>query len=154
MQDPTNAATFACEALDCIYRTLNLESARLARQTRLHDLLRQSFQLLSSQHISKQLAMLRAKRDPIGLVGTAWLELRTHLRPGELLDYNDLAESQIDRALDLLDEIPAGQRKPLDLRLAYELIVHKSPTDFPRQLELMEEFATSLGNSTSSHVSS
>lgn len=139
-QNPGSAAAIACDALDCIWRALNLESAP-ARQTRLHDLLRQTFQLLSSQYVTKQLAVLRAKRDPIGLVGTAWLELRAHLAPGEPLDYGDLDERQIDRALELLDEIPAGQRKPLDLRLAYELRVHKSPNDFSRQLELIEEIS-------------
>jgi hypothetical protein len=117
-----------------------LESAP-ARQKNLHDLLRQTFQLLSSRYVTTQLAVLRAKRDPIGLVGTAWLELRANLRPGEPLNYGDVDERQIDRALDLLDEIPAGQRKPLDLRLAYELRVQKSPNDFPKQLELIEEIA-------------
>ncbi|MDZ4819687.1 MAG: hypothetical protein SGJ20_12015 [Planctomycetota bacterium] len=143
-KDPANAATLACNALDCIRRALNLESAP-ARESRLHDLLRQTFQLLSSRHVTKQLAMLRAKRDPIGLVGTAWLELRANLLPGAPLDYSELDEQQIDRALALLDEIPAGQRKPLDLRLAYELRVHKSPNDFLRQLDLIEEISREPG---------
>jgi hypothetical protein len=139
-KDPTNAAALACDALDCIQRALNLESAP-ARQSRLHDLLRQTFQLLSTRNVTKQLAVLRARRDPIGLIGTAWLELRGNLAPGELLDYRDLDKGQIDRALNLLDEIPAGQRKPLDLRLAYELHVIKAPNDFQRQVEFMEEIS-------------
>jgi hypothetical protein len=69
------------------------------------------------------------------------LELRGNLAPGELLDYRDLDKGQIDRALNLLDEIPAGQRKPLDLRLAYELHVIKAPNDFQRQVEFMEEIS-------------
>lgn len=135
---PESAAAFACEALDCIQRALTLESAP-ARQTRLHDLLRQTFQLLSSHQVTKQLAALRSKNDPIGLIGTAWLELRANLAPGETLNYTKLERGQIDRALELLEQIPAGQRKPLDLRLAYELTTIRGPYEYTQQLQLMEE---------------
>lgn len=142
--DPATAASLACDAVDCIRRALNLESAP-ARETRLHDLLRQTFQLLSSPHVTKRLAVLRAHHDPIGLVGTAWLELRANLAPGEPLEFGDLTDRQIDKALSLLDQIPAGQRKPLDLRLAYDLRVHKAPYDFVQQLDLIWEISREPG---------
>ena len=64
--------------------------------------------------------------------------MREGLSEWEVLAFEQIAPSTIDRALEVLDEIPTGKRSWLDLRLAYDLLCMRSPYNFEKQLELLD----------------
>jgi hypothetical protein len=135
--EPVTAALEACEALSHVRQALSLETAA-SRQMKLNELLTQSFNLLTDDGITQHVQQMRARREPIGIVAAAWLELRAGVSPGDLLTLDNLGDERIDRALSILEEIPAGKQSIMDIRLAYDLVAVRFPYDFRRQLALIE----------------
>jgi hypothetical protein len=135
--NPATATRLSCEALAYIRQALALESGGI-RQTRLHNMLTRSFRLLSGEHVSSQIQIMRSRKEAIGIVAAAWLELRAGLNPGEPLRLDSIDINIIDRTLLILDEIPAGKQTIMDLRLLYDLVAVRDPYDFIRQHDLID----------------
>jgi hypothetical protein len=81
---------------------------------------------------------MRSRKEVIGIVAAAWLELGHGIEPGEPLQLGAIDPAIIDRTLLILDEIPAGKQTVMDLRLLYDLVAVRDPYNFSRQLELIE----------------
>ncbi|WP_397568824.1 hypothetical protein [Schlesneria sp. T3-172] len=137
--DPANAATAACEALTHVRQALALESG-LSRQSRLRNLLSQSFALLCHDTVSTQIQTMRSRGDTIGIVAAAWLELRRGVDPWTPLQLDSIDNERIDLALAILDEVPAGKQTEMDLRLTYDLVSQREPYNFSRQHDILDAF--------------
>jgi tetratricopeptide (TPR) repeat protein len=139
-EDPKSAAALACESLGYLRQALTLDSAQ-QRQTKLNGLLLRCFQLLTGEAARAEICKMRERGECVGITAYAWLTLREGLPDWEVLTIEQLAPSTIDQALLVLGEIPPGKRTWLDLRLAYDLVCVRSPYDFEKQLELLDEFS-------------
>ncbi len=139
-EEPKYAAALACESLGYLRQALTLDSAQ-QRQSKLNSLLLRCFQLLTGEAARAEIAKMRDRGECVGITAYAWLTLREGLADWEVFTIEQLAPSKIDRALLVLGEIPPGKRTWLDLRLAYDLVCVRSPYDFEKQLELLDEFS-------------
>lgn len=135
--DPKSAAALACESLGYLRQALSLDSAK-QRQAKLNNLLLRCFQLLAGESARAEIGRMRERGETIGITAYAWLTLREGLSEWEVLAFEQIAPSTIDRALEVLDEIPPGKRSWMDLRLAYDLLCMRSPYNFEKQLELLD----------------
>jgi hypothetical protein len=133
--EPQNAIKNACAALQKISVARRLEGAG-ERNFRLDELTEHAYEILALVS-DAELSSLRIANHAVAAMIAAWLHLRRDSQWSVVAIANSPGPN-VEAAISELSDVPSMQRDwPLN-RLLYDLVAIQHPTDFERQLSILQ----------------
>lgn len=140
---PEQAVESACQALQYIFRALNLDSGP-TRQQKLSELTGRAVLLLLRPEAAAEVDRLYRTRKPVGFAAKAWLILNSGgLTTTQSVVLNDVPRQNLLDAIAVLEELPLGERDWLVLNLQYDLVATAKPTAYSVQFQILEDMLSS-----------
>ena len=135
--DPRQEVDLVIEILGILFSAL-ASKERVYRIGRLETLARQAVEVLFRDRDVVEERIAREPRGPVDLLYNAWAILTEDAHIEETVVFEGVPKYKLAQALTLLQH-PAGKGNVQVVRLRYEIVCILTPTDFGKQIELIQE---------------